>query len=93
MWYFVDSFSVFYNFIKSVVNGVVINVVNIVFNVELKVYVDFCGIFYDYDLFFFVENFCMMSIWKVVFIVVLLVGVLVGGILLIYRLYRMKVFR
>lgn len=93
MWYFVDSFSVFYNFIKSVVNGVVINVVNIVFNVELKVYVEFCGIFYDYDLLFFVENFCMMSIWKVVFIVVLLVGVLVGGILLIYRLYRMKVFR
>lgn len=89
MWYFVDSFSVFYNFIRSVV----INVVNIVFNVELKVYVEFCGIFYDYDLFFFVENFCMMSIWKVVFIVVLLVGVLVGGILLIYRLYRMKVFR
>lgn len=89
MWYFVDSFSVFYNFIRSVV----INVVNIVFNVELKVNVDFCGIFYDYDLFFFVENLCIMSIWKVVFIVVLLVGVLVGGILLIYRLYRMKVLR
>lgn len=49
----------------------------------LKNFCDLCGIFDDCNL-FFIENLCMMSLWKVVLIVVLLVGVLGVGVLLSY---------
>lgn len=88
-----DSPSVSYTFTKSVANGVAINVANIVSNAESKVNVDSCGTFYDYDPSSSVENPCTMSTWKVALTAVLSAGALVGGILLAYRLYRMKVLR
>lgn len=93
LWYFADSPSVSYTFTKSVANGVAINVANIVSNAESKINVDSCGTFYDYDPSSSVENPCTMSTWKVTLTAVLSAGALVGGILLAYRLYRMKVLR